>query len=58
VPDLATELVQLKVDLIVASPSPAAVAAKNVTAVIPIVMAGSAIRLASGSSPAWRAPPG
>ena len=37
-PDLAAELVRLKVDLIVAAPAPAAVAAKNATATIPIVM--------------------
>ncbi len=37
-PDLAAELVRLKVDLIVAGPTPPAVAAKNATAMIPIVM--------------------
>jgi len=37
-PDLATELVQLKVDLIVAVPTPAALAAKKATGTIPIVM--------------------
>src|SRR5262245_3500838 len=37
-PDLAAELVGLKVDLIVASPSPAVVAAANATKAIPIVM--------------------
>src|SRR5215831_8868104 len=37
-PDLAAELVGLKVDLIVASPSPAVVAANNATKAIPIVM--------------------
>ena len=37
-PDLAAELVRLKVDLIVAAPTPAAVAARNATATIPIVM--------------------
>jgi putative tryptophan/tyrosine transport system substrate-binding protein len=37
-PELAAELVQLKVDLIVAQPTPAALAAKNATKSIPIVM--------------------
>jgi putative ABC transport system substrate-binding protein len=37
-PDLAAELVQLKVDVIVAAPTPPAVAAKNATGAIPIVM--------------------
>jgi putative ABC transport system substrate-binding protein len=37
-PDLAAELVRLKVDVIVAVPTPAAVAAKNATDTIPIVM--------------------
>jgi putative ABC transport system substrate-binding protein len=37
-PDLAAELVRLKVDLIVAVPTPAALAAKNATGTIPIVM--------------------
>ncbi|MEO8329501.1 MAG: ABC transporter substrate binding protein [Candidatus Nanopelagicales bacterium] len=37
-PDLAAELVRLKVDIIVAAPTPAAVVAKNATETIPIVM--------------------
>ena len=41
-PALADELVQNKVDLIMATPSPAAVAAKNATTAIPIVMASVA----------------
>ncbi len=38
-PDLASELVSLKVDLIVTRGSPAAKAAKNATGTIPVVMA-------------------
>src|SRR5829696_5388399 len=37
-PQLAAELVRLRVDIIVASPTPAAVAAKKATDTIPIVM--------------------
>jgi ABC-type uncharacterized transport system substrate-binding protein len=36
-PDLAVELVRLKVELIFATPTPAAVAARNATRTIPIV---------------------
>ena len=36
-PDLAAELVRLKVDVLVAAPTPAALAAKNATGTIPIV---------------------
>src|SRR5262245_60880946 len=44
-PDLAAELVRLKVDIIVAQPLPAAAAAKNATETIPIVM------IAGGADP-------
>jgi putative tryptophan/tyrosine transport system substrate-binding protein len=37
-PSLAAELVELKVDVIVAAPTPAAVAAKKVTSSVPIIM--------------------
>src|SRR5215510_10004393 len=37
-PSLAAELVELKVDVIVAAPTPAVVAAKKVTGSVPIVM--------------------
>lgn len=40
-PALAAELVKLRVDVIVTQSTPAAVAAKNATTVVPIVMAGS-----------------
>jgi putative tryptophan/tyrosine transport system substrate-binding protein len=40
-PDLATELVQLKVDLILTRGTPAALAAKNATQAIPVVMTGT-----------------
>src|SRR5262245_23257167 len=39
-PDLAAELVRLKVNVIVAWPTPPAIAAKNATGTIPIVMIG------------------
>ena len=41
-PDLADELVRLKVDVIVAGPTPPAVAARNATRTIPIVMTNAA----------------
>src|SRR5262249_16760079 len=47
-PALATELVRLKVDVIVAAPTASAVAAKNATGTIPIVMANAADPLELG----------
>src|SRR5262250_2625020 len=54
-PELAAELVRLKVDMIVAVQTPAAAAAKNATPTIPIVGISSSTLLGSGSSPASRA---
>ena len=42
-PDLAAELVRLKVDVIVAVPTPAAAAARNATETIPIVMMSGSV---------------
>jgi len=39
-PDLAADLVRLKVDVMIAAPTPGAVAAKKATGTIPIVMVG------------------
>jgi putative tryptophan/tyrosine transport system substrate-binding protein len=47
-PYLATELVQLKVDVIVTSSTPAIESVKNATSTIPIVMAASAEPVGSG----------
>jgi len=47
-PELATDLVRLKVDLIVVSGSPPAVAAKKATTTIPIVMAGASDPVGAG----------
>ncbi len=47
-PDLAVELVRLKVDLILTRGTPAVLAAKNATRTIPIVMATSGDALGSG----------
>ena len=54
-PGLAAELVNLKVDIIVASAPPAIQAAKQATGTIPIVMAISLIPWRLASSPASRA---
>jgi putative ABC transport system substrate-binding protein len=47
-PDLALELVRLKVDVIVTKGTPAALAAKNATGTIPIVMASSGDPVGTG----------
>src|SRR6185436_17657763 len=47
-PDLAADLVRLKVDVIVASVTPTALAAQNATRAIPIVMAAGGDPVASG----------
>ena len=47
-PDLATELVRLKVDVILTRGTPAVVAAKNATGTIPVVMAASGDPVLSG----------
>ena len=47
-PDLAMELVRLQVDLIVTRGTPAALAAKNATGTIPVVMAASGDPLETG----------
>jgi len=47
-PELAEELVRLKVDVILTRGTPAALAAKHATATIPIVMASSGDPLATG----------
>jgi len=50
-PALAAELVRLKVDVIVTQSTPAAVAAKNATSTIPIIMAGGTDPVATGLVP-------
>jgi putative ABC transport system substrate-binding protein len=47
-PDLALELVRLKIDILVAEGTPASLAAKQVTTAIPIVMVGVADPVLSG----------
>jgi putative tryptophan/tyrosine transport system substrate-binding protein len=53
-PALAAELVALKVDVIVASSTPAALAAKQATKTLPLCSLLLAIRLRASSSPALR----
>src|SRR6266851_3460493 len=47
-PALAAELVRLKVDVLLVGPTPAALAAKDATTTIPIVMAGVGDPVGSG----------
>ena len=53
-PALAVELVVLKVDVIVAGGTPQALAAKQATRTIPIVLTGAGDPVRAGSSPALR----
>src|SRR2546425_352881 len=53
-PDLAAELVRLKVDVLVTAGTPGALAAKQATTTIPIVMVGIGDAVATASSPASR----
>ena len=53
-PELAAELVRLKVDLIVATGTPAPLAAKKATTTIPIVMVNSGDPVAQVWLPVWR----
>jgi len=57
-PDLAAELVRLKVDVIVTQSTPATIAAKNATKTIPIIMAGSIDPVATGVVPSLARPGG
>jgi len=52
-PELTADLVRLKVDLIVVTATPAALAAKNASTVIPIVMANSSDPVGAGSGYQW-----
>ena len=55
-PDLAAELVRLKVDLMVVSGTTAALPAKSATNSIPIVMANAADPWVQVWLPVWRSP--
>lgn len=57
-PGLATDLVDLKVDLIMTRGTPAALAAKNATRTIPVVMAASGGPLEAGIVPSLAHPGG
>jgi ABC-type uncharacterized transport system substrate-binding protein len=54
--ELATDLVRLKVDLIVVGTGPSALAAKSVTTTIPIVMTNVGDPVGFGLVPVWRGP--
>jgi putative ABC transport system substrate-binding protein len=58
VPDLAAELVKLRVDVIVAMVTQASLAAKNATRTIPIVMVGVADPVGAGLVPSLARPGG
>ena len=49
-PELAAELVRLKVDIIVVSGNRGTLAAKNTTKTIPIVMVGAGVRSCQGGA--------
>jgi ABC-type uncharacterized transport system substrate-binding protein len=53
-PELAADLIRLKVDLIVAAGGPPALAAKKATTTIPIVMTNQADPVVQVWSPVWR----
>ena len=55
-PELAADLVRLKVDLIVTPSTTSALAAKEATTTIPIVMANAADPVGAGLSQVWRGP--
>jgi putative ABC transport system substrate-binding protein len=57
-PELASDLVRLKVDLILASTTPAALAAKNATSSIPIVLAGAIDPVGAGLATSLARPGG
>jgi putative ABC transport system substrate-binding protein len=57
-PELASELVRLKVDLILAGTTPAAFAAKNATSSIPIVLAGAIDPVGAGLAASLARPGG
>jgi hypothetical protein len=57
-PSLAAELVELKVDVIVAAPTPAAMAAKKVTSSVPIVMINAGDPVARGLVSSFARPGG